>query len=426
MSLKVAFVNQPWGIPSVKSSDSIAIWTCQVARCLTSSCEVVLYAYQPKSSQRVEEHEGIEYRRFPVKLDRWLRAFRLLDRWQVLPAQRPFFASTLYYLGYILQIANDLRQQHCDVVHIHNFSQFVPIIRAFNPNIKIVLHMHCEWLTQLDPAMIARRLRQVDLVIGCSDYITDKIRQQFPQFADRCQTVYNGVDVDHFTAKNGYQKMDDAEELLFVGRISPEKGLHVLLDAFQTVAQHRPQAILKVIGPESIASKEFIVSLSDNDKVAELATFYTGESYLAQLKSRILPAHADRITFIGAMAQADLLQHYWDADVLINPSLSEAFGMSLVEGMATETPVVGARVGGMTSVVDEGKTGLLAEPGDANSLADALLRLLADRDLRASMGKAGRQRVLDLFSWERVAASLLKQYQTLPTGSETIVVHHPA
>jgi glycosyltransferase involved in cell wall biosynthesis len=288
----------------------------------------------------------------------------------------------------------------------------VPIIRAFNPDIKIVMHMQCEWLTQLDPAMIARRLQQADLVIGCSDYIVDKIRKRFPQFADRCHIVYNGVDTNYFISKSGYQKPRAAEEILFVGRISPEKGIHVLLDAFQEVAQQFPQATLKIIGPESIASKEFIVNLCNESTVAELASFYKG-SYLAQLKSRIRPELADRIIFTGGIPPSQLREYYWNADILVNPSLSEAFGNSIVEGMATETPVIGARVGGMTNIIEMDKTGLLVDPGNVSSLAEALRKLLSNPELRTSMGKAGRQRVLDHFSWNRVANSLLDRYRQL-------------
>jgi glycosyltransferase involved in cell wall biosynthesis len=415
-TLKIAFVNQPWSVvvPPVEAADSIAIWTYQVARRLVPDCDVILYAQKCHALKSMEEHQGIQYRRVPADIDRPARAFRLLDRWQLLPAERPFFASKLYYLGYILQVAKDLRKQQCDIVHIHNFSQFVPIVRLFNPQIKIVLHMHCEWLTQLDPVAIAKRLEQVDLVVGCSEYITEKIRKKFPQFSGRCQTVFNGVDAEYFANKNEkkHQQDKNSQQLIFVGRISPEKGLHVLLDAFEKVLYFYPQAQLKILGYESIAAKEFIVRLSDDPKVTELDPLYSG-SYLEHLKGKLSAKMADRISFLGGVGHSEVLPHYWDADVLINPSLSEAFGMSLVEGMATETSVVGAKVGGMTGIVEDGKTGFLVEPADATALANALIRLLSDRELRESMGKAGRERVLELFSWERVAESLLRQYRNI-------------
>lgn len=422
--MKVAFVNQPWTVASPPNEcDSIAIWTHQVTRHLTPACEVIYYGRRnPSRKEAVYHEQGVLYRGVSVAFDKLLRPLRILDRWGILNPKRPFFASSLYYLGYIWQVANDLRKQQCDIIHIHNFSQFVPIVRFLNPKVKIVLHMHCEWLSQLDAKTIARRLSQVDLAIGCSDYITEKIRSRFPQFAERCHTVFNGVDTEHFVSNNSHRdiKSKENQRLLFVGRISPEKGVHVLLDAFQEVVKHYPKAQLEIAGPESIVSKEFIVGLSDERTVTELASFYNG-SYLAQLKSKISPDLSNQIFFPGAVPQGQLLNHYWGADILINPSLSEAFGMSLVEGMATETPVIGARVGGMTCVVEEGKTGLLVEPSNASALAEAIVDLLSNENRRKSMGKAGRQRVLALFSWKKIAESLLIQYQNLYGSHEPIV-----
>ena len=73
--------------------------------------------------------------------------------------KRPFFSSNFVALEYILPIALDLRRNQVDIVHLQNFSQFVPIIRAFNPRIKIVLHMRCEWLSLLDREMIEPRIQ---------------------------------------------------------------------------------------------------------------------------------------------------------------------------------------------------------------------------------------------------------------------------
>jgi len=132
----------------------------------------------------------VRYRRISTVVDEWftfvslaldkLGRFSLFKKIKAVVffrnVKRPLFASKLFYLTYVLQVARDLKREKCDIVHLHNFFQFVPIIRAFNPKIKIVLHMHCEWLTQLDRTMIENRLRKVDLIIGCSEYITEKAR----------------------------------------------------------------------------------------------------------------------------------------------------------------------------------------------------------------------------------------------------------
>src|SRR5208282_2250619 len=113
--------------------------------------------------------------------------------------RRSGVASSLYHMAYAYELARDLRHQECDVVHVANYSQFVPIIRRFNPKIRIVLHMHCNWLTQIDADILNSRLEQADLILGCSQHITRRIRERFPRVADRCETIYNGVSQSFFS-----------------------------------------------------------------------------------------------------------------------------------------------------------------------------------------------------------------------------------
>lgn len=414
--MKIAFVHQPI-FPILNHSQSIPILTYELARRLARSCDVIIYAAGGRFQKKVASEEGVDYCGMPVGADEWV--LKLLKGWRLITrfsnVERPVFTSNFYYLGYILQVANDLRKQQCDIIHLHHLTQYIPIIRAFNPNSKIVLHMHIDWLAQLDQSMIERRLREVDLIFGCSDYITERIRQRFPQYADRCQTLHNGVDVDYFVDKTDRSATTEnvAKRLLFVGRVSPEKGVHVLLDAFQTVLQHYPQAQLEIIGKEAVLPVKEFIALSDDDKVKDLTSFYPG-SYVARLRNKLSPSVASQLSFKGAVKHAQLLNHYQNADVFIFPSVwNEPFGMSLVEAMAAGVPVVATRVGGVTEIVEDGKTGLLVERDDADALATAILRLFSDEELRKSLGKAGRGRVLKLFSWEPIVEKLLYHYKNL-------------
>ncbi|EAW36170.1 glycosyltransferase family 4 protein [Lyngbya sp. PCC 8106] len=419
--MKIAFINQPstLAVP-IKGCDSLGIWTYRVALRLSSSNEVIFYGKKPPKFKNDPSkvisysEEGIQYRGIsPSSLDQWLKPLRVLDRYRIVNPKRPIFASRLYNLGHIRQIAQDLKQQNCNIIHLHNYPQFVPIVKQLNPNSKIVLHMHCEWLTQLDRDQIAQRLSSADLVLGCSEYITQKIRDRFPEYANRCQTVFNGVDVDIFSPNQPNESSNQSpKQLLYVGRVSPEKGVHVLIEAFNIVARQYPEYQLKIVGPEAVPGQELLVGLSDNPQVAELKRFYKG-SYLQQLKNAIHTAVKDRVIFTGGVSQTILPQLYQEADILINPSLSEAFGMSLIEAMATETPVIGARVGGMQDVILNGQTGLFFESNNASDLAKAILHLLDDENLRTSMGKAGRERVIEYFSWEKIAQQLEQHYQKI-------------
>jgi glycosyltransferase involved in cell wall biosynthesis len=407
--MKIALVNQPWDTINLPvQSGSIPIWNYEVARRLNESCSVIIYSRKNQNQSAVEFFKNVEYRRVSIAADKLFNGVsKLLAK---LLSKPNYFASSLYGFGYALGIALDLRKQQCDLVHIHNFSQFVPLIKAFNPNLKVVLHMHCEWLSQLDAKTIARRLSKVDLIVGCSQYITDKIKTCFPQYADRTQTVFNGVDSEDFVGGEHIDRTssDRDRKIIFVGRISPEKGLHVLLDAFAIVREKHPGVQLEIIGPQKPTPTEFLASLSDDPRVAKLTNF-APEKYFSHLQSK-LSENDSGVAFVDAVNHLELVDRYRHADLLINPSLSEAFGMSLVEAMATGIPAIATKVGGMTEIIEDGITGLIAEPDNAPALAEAILQLLRDNQLRESMGKAGRQRVLKLFCWDRVTENLLIEY----------------
>ena len=417
--MKVAIVGvETILLPWTLQRGSIEIWNYNVARRLVQTCDVIVYAKKIHQQKKVEYDQGVIYKRISADADRW---FTFLSKTveKIFPGfirartKHPYFASSFYHLTYILKVARDLREEKCDIVHIHNFSQFVPIIRAFNPEIKIILHMHCEWLTQLDRAMIERRLREVDLILGCSEHITEKIRRGFPQFAKRCRTIHNGVDIDHFRACQGAKR--SGKKLLFVGRISPEKGLHILLDSYKKVLEHYPKAHLDIVGPESVAPPQFIVLLSDNLKVSDLTTFYYGtlnRSYLSYLQQRLLSLKiANNVTFAGFIPHGKIINYYCNADLFVISSLSEGLPLPIIEAMACELPVIATHVGGNPEAVLNGKTGLLVEPGDVNMLAEAIIYILSHEEQRKSMGKFARKRAVELFSWEQIVKNLLCYYK---------------
>lgn len=407
--LKVAFVCQPWDsfVPPVESG-SLAIWIYQVIQRMKEFGEFTIYSKKKNKLPRREISEGMFCCRVPVGLDLWMN--KIIRR---IPSTvnegKPFFSSVLYHLPYILKVARDLRRQNIDIVHVMNFSQFVPIIRKFNPQTKIVLNMHCDWLTQLPRKLIEPRLRQTDMIIGCSNYVTDRIRQKYPDCADRCSTVYNGVDLDQFKSGLGCARRDDEIRLIYVGRISPEKGIHVLLDAFERVVQRYPKAVLEIVGPAGTAPIDFIVNISNEEKVRGLGMYYR-EDYFKYLKNRLPANIATQVRFIGFVPNDRLKDHYSNADILINPSFSESFGMSLIEAMACGLAVVASRVGGMPEIVDEGKTGVLVESGNVKELSEAICGLIQSESRRRAMGRAGQDRVTRLFPWDNVVEKLHDTY----------------
>lgn len=206
------------------------------------------------------------------------------------------------------------------------------------------------------------------------------------------RVIYGGADPDRYHPDGGRRN-----GVLFVGRFTPHKGLDRLIEAL-------PQgADLICVGshghdlrpPES----------RYGDLLRKLAT--------------------DRsVRFLETVPDVELAQLYRRAQVFVLPSvertcygrsvaISELLGLSVLEAMASGTPVVCSRLGGLPEIVEDGRTGFLVEPGDVGQLRDRIATLLADRALAERMGSAARDAVLDRFTWSACAARCLAAYSEL-------------
>jgi glycosyltransferase involved in cell wall biosynthesis len=403
--IKVAFVNQPWEDP-VPPSGAIPIWSYEVGRRFVQRGHtVVIYALGDAPSRAaLADDSGIEFRFVPGgrgrRLNRWLQ--RLPHR-----RRRPLFAWAAWHLQYFLGVARDLQRLGADVVHIQQFSQLVPLAKRRNPRANVVLHMHCDWLVDLDRALVRRRLRHADLVLGCSEAVTLETAGAFPELAARCATVANGVDLRCFRPADGTRR-SGAKRVLFVGRVSPEKGVHVLFEAFGRVLREVPDVELELVGAEQHA--DMIVEVTRDAVVAALRPLYHVD-YLNDLRAKY-PAVAKSMWHGGYVNHAEMPEKYRQADLVVVPSLSESFGMASVEAMACALPVVAARVGGLAENVVDGSTGLLVPRGDAAMLAGAIVDLLRDDVRRQAMGEAARRRAVALYSWDRIVDRTLELYRT--------------
>ena len=401
----VAFVSQPWA-RALPPSESVAIWTREVARRLSSEVDVVVYGRGGRRALEIEREDGVQYRLVPAELD-W-RAMKLAAPLRRLRQPgRPFFAGYFFHPAYLAAVARDVARLRPAVVHVHNFSQFLPVLRRAWPSGRRVLHMHCEWLSQLAPSMIARRLGAADLVVGCSEHVAGRIRARFPAGAQRCQVVPNGVDVGRFTPVTEPPR----GRLLFSGRVAPDKGVHVLCDAFRALRAQFPEVELELVGPEAPVAPEMQAALSDDPLVRGLDRF-DGQGYVGALRE-LLGVDLAAVRFAGPLPFDDMPRRYSAATMVVNPSLEEAFGMALVEAMAAGLPTVATSVGGMPEVVADGVTGLLVPPNDSAALAGALGRLLGEPELARRLGAAGRERAVQRFSWDAVAATTVSLYQQL-------------
>ncbi len=408
--IRVAHIMQPGErAPTPPLSGSIGIWVYQSARFLGPPWELwACDALGPLLGCKFERGRPVARCHAPRLL--FAVGRRLSRRFSA----RCFFNPDPLRVdpslsAYALSVAACLRGRDVSLIHIHNYFVMAPILRRLLPQAKIVLHMHCLWLSQVRTRFVRKALRHVDAVFGCSSYVVEEACRVHPELRNRSFVVPNGTFLLENSGSVEGESSSGALRVLYVGRLSPEKGVHDLIEAFCRVASRLPGVVLDIVGTEGKTPREFLVDLSSDPKIQALRRFYCGGSYLSQLTLLIPPAFRNRIFFHGRVPYERLQSFYREASCVVVPSLCEAFGMPALEAMASGRPLVASSAGGLKELVRSGETGLAVPPGDPESLARAMLVLLSDETLRWRLGRAAR-RAASQYGWPVVAERLAYLY----------------
>jgi len=402
-------------VPHARLYDALAIVNYEIGRRLARRHQVVTYPKWVPGEREVESHEGVTYRRIPEGIDRALNGLKVLDAARLRNRGRPFRLSPFYYAHYAREVAGDIRERGCQLVHLHTISNFIGPIRRANPDARIVLHMHDHSLADFDPAVIAPRLEEVSLILACSRFVADEIRRRYPAAAARCHELYNGVDQRFLQVAS---EPAASRTVLFVGRLCPEKGVHVLLSAMSQVARAHSHASLSLVGPLDLSPKDFVDPHQHDPMFNGLNRYYAHPGAYYDLIRQQVSALGGHAFLHGRVANEEICSHYARAGIFVFPSLwHEPFGIPVIEAMAAGLPVIATRAGALPEVVVDGETGILVDRGDSEALAAAIAKLLADPHLRERMGAAGRERVRQLFTWERSVARLEELYELILQGA---------
>jgi alpha-maltose-1-phosphate synthase len=240
-------------------------------------------------------------------------------------------------------------------------------------------------------------LESAAAVIAVSAGMRDDVLGCYPAVAaDRVQVIRNGIDTSEYAPDPGTDVLerygvDPGRPLVvFVGRITRQKGLPVLLRA---AAQFGPDTQLMLCAGQP-----------DTTELAAEVTALVQD--LRETRSGV-------IWLSGMLARPEVIQLLSHATAFVCPSLYEPLGIVNLEAMACGTAVVASRVGGIPEVVADGETGLLVPPGDPAALADAVNVLVRDQALAAAMGRRGRERAVAEFDWAGIAAQTLGLYEEL-------------
>lgn len=342
-----------------------------------------------------------------------------------LPAQDPRHAKFLDTMLRDLYMAGSVQQT--DIVHCHTwYSHLAGCLVRQLAGARLVLTTHSlephrPWkVEQLGTAYHASSwveqtaYQNADGVVAVSESMKEDVHALYDVPFDRISVIPNGIDPAEYRPTPApdvlrrYGVDPDAPFVLFVGRITRQKGIIHLVRAIRHL---RPgtQVVLCAGAPDT---KEI-------------------EQEMAEQVARAQAETEQQVVWISQMLpREDIIKLYTHAAVFVCPSVYEPFGIINLEAMACETPVVASAVGGIPSIVVEGETGYLVdfeprgpvdfEPKDPDAFARALAGrindVLADPEKQAAMGRRGRRRVEERFSWRAVAEQTLAFYQRLVQG----------
>jgi len=239
--------------------------------------------------------------------------------------------------------------------------------------------------------------RHLDRIITVSEASANMVELAFGVPRRQMRVIHNGIDAETFRPLSTTK---DPNNVIYVGDSEDRtKGAAYLLQAFRLLRDTTPYHLTFVDRPQ---------------QELKLAPRLVGRYGLSA-----------RVRFTGRVDTAQLVRHYNRAEMLACPSLYEGFGLPAGEAMACGLPVAATTGGALPEVVQDGVTGILVSPGDAPALAEAIQTLMGDADLRRRMGQAGRERVLERFSWPRAALETEAVYREA-LGGRPVSVPEPA
>jgi len=211
---------------------------------------------------------------------------------------------------------------------------------------------------------------------------------------EKIRIIPNGIDEEEFTPipdgdifREKYGIKD--ELVLFTGRLATNKGLLTLIESIPKVLEEFPDTTFALVGEDEGMKSKIIKKAKKLDV-------------------------RDSLLITGYIEDYDVFKSaYSAADVYVLPSEYEAFGIVLLEAMMCETPCIGTKVGGVPEVIEDEKTGYILDYERSEQLSKNIIHLLDDVQKRRMLGKAGRERVLQKFTWEKVAQQISNVYSEL-------------
>jgi len=380
-------------------NDTEPAFVFELSRRLCSFFDVTVLSPRTPGSQKQENMGGLKVIRFPYFLNRFenlaMSGGGILNKLKSNPLY--YLLIPFFLLGQLMSLVCLLRRERFDLIHAHWLipQGFIAVLGIMFSGKKtpLICTSHGGDLFALKGKWLQRIKRWVmdrSVALTVVSQAMKKTVVDMGVVADKVEVIPMGVDLKGlFTPDPCVQRKID--ELIFVGRLVEKKGVHFLLEAMPIVLKKHPNVRLTLAGSGPM------------------------EQELRQ-QTQIL-CLSDRVTFLGAVSQAKLPELYRMATLAVFPFIvaksgdQEGFGLVQVEAMGCECPVIAGDLPAIHDIIVHEKTGLIVESGNAQALADAIIRMLDDPDLRFRLARNGRERVVARFDWEIIAQKYAGVYR---------------
>ena len=288
-----------------------------------------------------------------------------------------------------------------DLFHAHHFG-LATYYLASTKRKRLVFTSHNPFIASRYPrkeTYLTKKLRQLvfkkaDAIIALSSKESEVFQEDFDVDPSKIRIIPNGLNIDLYTEWNGFKREDKSRiKLLFVGQLEEFKGIRYLLEALKLIKSKNDNFELTIVNYNQRLLNKFV----------EICRFLS---------------LTENVIFKGLQPFKELLRLYHSCDIYIHPSEAESLPTTITEAMMCGKPVISTNVGGIPEQVTD-RTGILVSPRDAKKLADAILLLIADENLRRDMGRYGRERASRLFNQQCMYEKHINLYKQI-LGREKI------
>lgn len=381
--MKIAYVcteNLP--VPPVKGG-AVQTHIAGILPVISRLHDVTVFCVEAEELPNEETEDGVTYIRLPAP-----------DREQ-----------------YLANVRSALARKRFDLVHVFNRPAWVPVLSEAAFGARFCLRVHN---SMFEPDKITQEAAEAAIQIVAaidtvSDFIGRKIAARFPEAVSKLRTVYSGVDVERFApiwSRRGQKLrrqmreklgLKDAPVVLYVGRLSPNKGPHLLIPMMERVLEEVPDAVLVIVGSRWFGQTERC-------------------EYSDELEKTVRSLGLEkRVRFTGYVPALEVEKYFVIGDVFICTSQwEEPLARVHYEAMGAGLPIVTTARGGNPEVVYPEVNGYVVHDAEnPHAFAEKVIQLLKDSALLESLGRRGRLMAETRFSFVRAAAETLEIYDRI-------------